>query len=43
MRAIARRPVFAFTDEQSGDEQGEGFKDLGPRQRAKVFKHLDNY
>jgi len=40
--ARAHGPVFGFTDEQAGDEQRKGFKDLGPHQRAKVFKQLEN-
>src|SRR5262245_36887049 len=35
-------PVFGFTDEQAGEQQRKGFKDLDPHQRAKVFKQLDN-
>ena len=35
--------MFRFTDEQSGDEQRKGFKELDPHQRAKVFKQLDNF
>ncbi|HZS08622.1 MAG TPA: hypothetical protein VFD58_27560 [Blastocatellia bacterium] len=40
--ARAHCPVFSFTDEQAGDEERKGFKDLDPHQRAKVFKQLDN-
>lgn len=41
--AGADGPVFRLPDEQSGDEQRKGFKDLNPHQRAKVFKELNDF
>jgi hypothetical protein len=36
-------PVFGFADQQAGDQEREGFKDLKAHQRTKVFKPLDNF